>query len=306
MKKIVIYLLMSSAIFITGCLKDTPNVDFSKSGVIAELSHASITPNGAPSSGLDYFNAATLPVFSSSAPDTVTFDVNIASAYPPTSDISVTVKIDDALRTAYNAANSDAPPFDAQPDSTFSLPATTGVVKAGTNIAQFTLIYYPAKIDGTKSYMLPITLTDASGLTISGNLATIYFHIIGNLIAGSYSQEWIRYNTASQTPPPAFDEDVSPGIFIPVSSTEIQVQSGTGTWYYLSFTNNNPPGGGDLSLLTDFKLTVSASDFANNGITLAAGPTLVLADPVHHKYTFNFGYLNGSGSPRNITDIFTP
>ena len=51
MKKILIYLLMSSAIFMTGCLKDTPNVDFSSPGVIAELSHASITPNGAPSSG---------------------------------------------------------------------------------------------------------------------------------------------------------------------------------------------------------------------------------------------------------------
>ena len=288
----------------TGCLKDSPNVDFSKSGVIAELSHASITPNGAPSSGLDYFNAATLPVFSSLDPDTITFDVNIASQYPPTTDVPVTIAIDDAKRTAYNATSSV--PFDAQPDSTFSLPATTGVVKAGKNIAQFIVIYYPAKIDPTKSYMLPITLTAASGLTISGNLATIYFHIIGNLIAGSYSQEWIRYNTASQTPPPAFDQDVSPGVFVPVSPTEISVTSGTGVTYYLSFTNNNPPGGGDLSLLTDFKLTMSAADFTAHGITLNAGPTLVLADPVNHKYTFNFGYLNGGGSPRNITDIFTP
>jgi Domain of unknown function (DUF1735) len=304
MKKIVIYILISSAIFMTGCLKDTPNVDFSGGSTIAELSHASITPNGAPSSGLSYFGAATLPVFSSLAPDTVTFDVNIASDYPPTSDVSVTVAVDDAKRVAYNATSSVI--FDAQPDSTFSLPVTTMVIKAGFRIATFTLIYYPAKIDPTKTYMLPITLTDASGITISGNLATIYFHVIGNLLAGSYSQEWIRYNTATQTGTPAYDLDVSPGIFIPVSPTEISVQSGTGTFYYLSFTNNNPPGGSDLSLLTDFVLTVSASDFAANGITLSAGPTIVLADPVDHKFTFNFGYLNGSGSPRNITDIFTP
>jgi hypothetical protein len=304
MKKIVICLLISSAIFMTGCLKDTPNVDFSKSGVIAELSHASITPNGAPSSGLDYFNSATLPVFPSLDPDTITFDVNIASAYPPTSDVSVTVAVDDAKRVAYNATSSV--PFDAQPDSTFSLPATTGVVKAGVNIAQFIVIYYPAKIDPTKSYMLPITLTDASGLTISGNLATIYFHIIGNLIAGSYSQEWIRYNMAGMTGPPDFDEDLSPGIFVPVSPTEIAVSSGSGPNYYLSFTNNNPPGGSDLSLLTDFKLTMLASEFTADGITLSAGPTLVLADPVHHKYTFNYGYLNATPAARNITDKFTP
>ena len=104
--------------------------------------------------------------------------------------------------TAYNAISGVQ--FDAQPDSTFSLPVTTMTIKAGFRIAQFMVIYYPAKIDPTKSYMLPITLTDASGITISGNLATIYFHIIGNLLAGSYSQEWIRYNTATQTPPPAF------------------------------------------------------------------------------------------------------
>jgi hypothetical protein len=303
MKKIVIYLLVSSAVFMTGCLKDTPNVDFSKSGVIAELSHASITGNGAPSSGLDYFNSATMPVFTADTPFTVTFDVNIASAYPPTSDVNVTVAVDDAKRVAYNATSDIQ--FDAQPDSTYSLQATTGVVKAGTNIAQFTLIFYPKKIDPTKSYMLPITLTDASGLTISGNLATIYFHMIGNLLAGNYTQEWIRYNTADQVGSPVADQTFI-GTFIPVSPTEIQVKSGTGTWYYLSFTNNNPPGGGDLSLLTDFVLTVSAADFSNAGITLAAGPTLVLADPVHHKFTFNFGYLNSTPSPRNITDIFTP
>jgi Domain of unknown function (DUF1735) len=304
MKKIVIYLLISSAIFMTGCLKDTPNVDFSSSGVIAELSNASITGNNAPSSGLSYFGAATLPVFSSLAPDTVTFDVNIASDYPPTSDVSVTVAVDDAKRVAYNATSSVI--FDPQPDSTFSLPVTTMVIKAGFRLAKFIVIFYPAKIDPTKTYMLPISLTDASGITISGNLATIYFHVIGNLLAGSYTQEWIRYNTAGMTGTPAFDEDVSPGIFVPVSPTEISVSSGTGPNYYLSFTNNNPPGGNDLSLLTDFVLTMNPVEVASFGITLNAGPVLVLADPVNHTFTFNFGYLNGSGAPRNITDKFTP
>jgi Domain of unknown function (DUF1735) len=303
MKKILIYFIIVLAVFMTGCLKDHSNVDFNSSGFIAEISHASITANNAPSAGLDYFSAATLPVFSSNDPDTITFDVNIASNNPPTKDISVTVAIDDAKRVTYNGTS--AVLFDAQPDSTFSFTTTTAMIKAGTRIAKFTVIYYPAKIDPTKSYMLPITLTEASGITISGNLSTIYFHLIGNLLAGSYNQEWIRYNTAAQTGTPVADQDVSPGIFVPVSPTEIEVTSGTGTYYYLSFTNNNAPGGSDLSLLTDFVLTVSASDFSDNGITLAAGPTLVKADAVNHSFTFNFGYINGSGAPRNITDIFT-
>jgi hypothetical protein len=299
---------MSSAIFMSGCLKDTPNVDFTKSGVIAELSHASFTPIGPPSSGLTYFSAATLPLFTSSAPDTVTFDVNIASDYPPTSDVSVTVAVDDAKRTDYNAMGGVQ--FEAQPDSTYSFPVTTMTIKAGFRLATFTLIYFPSKIDPTRTYMLPITLTDASGITISGNLATIYFHIVGNLLAGSYSQEWIRYNTADQSGTPAYDEDVSPGVFVPISPTEISVQSGTGPNYYLSFTNNNPPGGHDLSLLTDFTLYMDPAEFqlpANGVITLVPNSDkIVLADPVNHKFTFNYQYINSAGAYRNITDVFTP
>lgn len=304
MKKLFILFTAICGAFITGCLKDHANVDFDQSGVIAEISHASITGNGAPSAGLDYFSAATLPVFSSTDPDTVTFDVNIASDYPPTKDVTVTVAIDDAKRVAYNATG-PITVFDAQPDSTFSFPTTTAVIKAGSRLATFTVIYYPAKIDPTKSYLLPITLTDASGITISGNLSTIYLHIIGNLLAGAYNQEWIRYNTADQTGTPAYDEDVSPGIFVPISGTEIQVSSGTGVVYDLTFTNNNPTGGTDLSLLTDFSLTISDQSFSDNGITKSFGPIIDSINAPAHYFKFNFGYVNSAGSPRNITDIYS-
>lgn len=304
MKKLIIYSTITLGVFATGCLKDHSNVDFNSSGFIAEISHASITGNNAPSAGLDYFNAATLPVFSSTDLDTVTFNVNIASDYPPTKDVTVTVAIDDAKRVAYNATG-PVTLFDAQPDSTFSFPATTSVIKAGSRLASFMVIYDPSKIDPTKSYLLPITLTNASGITISGNLSTIYLHIIGNLLAGSYNQEWIRYNTADQSGTPAYDQDVSPGIFVPISGTEVQVSSGTGVIYDLTFTNNNPTGGTDLSLLTDFALTISDQSFKDNGISKNFGPVIDSINAPLHYFKFNFGYLNGSGSPRNITDIFT-
>lgn len=147
--------------FFAGCMKDTPNVDFSKIGAIAEISSSNInsTPN-APSSGLDYFNAATtLPYIGADTIFTVTFDVNIASNYPLSKDITVKVAIDDAKRIAYNASNSGA--FLAQPDSSYSFPAQSAVIKAGTRIATFTVKYYPQKLDPSLSYMLPITLTDA-------------------------------------------------------------------------------------------------------------------------------------------------
>jgi hypothetical protein len=217
------------------------------------------------------------------------------------------VGVDDAKRVAYNGMGGVQ--FDPQPDSTYLMGPTTMTIKAGFRLATFMVIYYPKKIDPTRTYMLPISLTDASGITISGNLATIYFHIVGNLLAGSYSQEWIRYNNSTGTGTPAYDEDVSPGIFVPISPTEISVTSGTGVTYFLSFTNNNPPGGHDLSLLTDFSLYMDPAEFlepANNITLVPNSPNIVLADPVNHTFTFNFQYVNSASAPRNITDKFTP
>src|ERR1700737_1885083 len=99
MKKLITYFTISSAMFFTGCMKDKPNVDLSKIKAIAEISSSNINSTlNAPSSGLDYFNSATLPYIGADTVFTVTFDVNIASDYPLSKDITVKVGVDDAKR----------------------------------------------------------------------------------------------------------------------------------------------------------------------------------------------------------------
>ena len=305
MKKVLIIIPVFCLIVLSGCLKDKPNVDFSNLGYIAEISTSNVNSTlNAPSSGYAYFNGASLSFASAPDPDTVTFTVNIASDYPPTKDIPVTVAIDQAALAKYNAdtvTNAARIQFSLFPDSTFTFPTTTGVIKAGQRLDTFYVIFSPGKIDPTQTYMLPISITSAPGTTISGNLSTIYFHAIGNPIAGSYNQEWIRYNTAGQTGTPAFDEQLGATFFTPISPTEVGFYSGTGVLYQLSFTNTN-------GVLSNFSVTFPSSgpgSASSDGITITSGPSIVLADPINHQYTFNFTYLNGSGSPRNITDKFT-
>ncbi|HMH20429.1 MAG TPA: DUF1735 domain-containing protein [Puia sp.] len=298
MKKLLIIVPALASLLFSSCLKDKANVDLSNLSYIAEISTASTnsTPN-APSGGLDFYNGATMNA-AADDPDTITFTVNIASPYPPTKDVPVTLAVDDAARVSYisNASNVQ---FAAFPAAGFDFPKTSGTIKAGRRLDTFTVVVHHGNLDPTQSYMLPISIKSASGATISGNLGTIYFHIIGNPLAGPYTQEWIRYDQADATGTPGYDE-TGPASFVPVSPTSISVESGTGVDYILSFTNT-------AGVLSGFKVafpTSGPTSPTGAGITISAGPTIVLADPVGKKFTFNFVYVNSGGASRNITDKF--
>ena len=308
MKKIKIYLIIASTVFATACLKDKPNSDFSNVGTVAEISSSNINSSlNAPSSGLDYFGSATLPVFAVDTgcncylPFVVTFDVNITGEFPPTKDVAVKVAIDDSKRTTYNGTGGNQ--YLQAPDSIYKFDTTSAIVKAGSRLAKFNVTFYPDKIDPTQSYMLPITLTDASGLTISGNLSTIYLHIIGNPLAGAYNWDWSRWNATDSTSSPLVGSFTAESTtFVPVSSTSFHVKTGYYVQpdYLVSFTNNN-------GVLTDFKVVIDPDElktaFTANGITVVDGPNILAADPVNKVFEFQYTVFNGSAN-RYIKDKF--
>jgi hypothetical protein len=298
MKKLAIAIPVIGLLFLASCVKDKPNVDFSNLGYIAEISTASTNGTlNAPSGGLVYFDGATLSA-SASDPDSVMFTVNVASDYPPTQDVKLTLAVNDQARTAYIADPSKVQ-FKAFPSNAYSFPVTTGTIHAGNRLDTFWVVFTHANLDPTQSYMLPITITSATGTTISGNMSTIYFHIIGNPLAGTFTREWIRYNQTGQTGIP--DYDVTSTVqFTPVSPTTLSIPSGTGVNYQLSFVNTN----GVFSNFTVVFPDSGPGSPSNAGITITSGPTIILADGVNKKFTFNFTYLNATPAPRNITDIY--
>ncbi|HET7001739.1 MAG TPA: DUF1735 domain-containing protein, partial [Puia sp.] len=126
--------------------------------------------------------------------DTTYFHLNYAATSVAPQDEVITIAIDPAAMDAYNAANgSDYTLF---PDSIFSFTTTSVKIPKGNNYsAGVPLIMFPSKINLLKDYMLPISITAGpAGATVASNHKTIYYHLIGNPIAGLYNWDWYRWN----------------------------------------------------------------------------------------------------------------
>jgi hypothetical protein len=154
-------------LLLSSCLKDSPAVDFSNLPTIIEI----LPSNGG---GLENFDAATLEFPATDPTGSADIDLNIASPKPLTKTLTITLAVTDELRTSYNTNNGTN--FEAMPDSVYSFSEKTGTIEAGQRLDTVRVLFYPDKIDQTKNYMLPVSIQDAQGQTISGNFGSIYFH----------------------------------------------------------------------------------------------------------------------------------
>ena len=295
--KISLYFIALAAI-LSSCLKgdDMNTPPGGAGGTMMVMSYVDLKNTGTTlNSGLRYFGNAALTYPAADLADTATFWVSLQGGTLG-KDLNITLKVDPNAKSDYYSKDSIV--YLAMPDSLFTfLGPTTAAINAGKTVVQFQVIFYPSKIDPTQNYILPVTATNDGDIKTSSNYGHIYFHAIGNPIAGSYTQEWIRWNNSTGTGTPAYDQTFGT-LFAPSSPTTITVDSGTGVTYVLSFKQSS---GGALS---DFKLTFDAASVTASGITITAGPTIVLADPAAHQYEFHFSYNNSSGSPRVIFDKF--
>jgi Domain of unknown function (DUF1735) len=282
--------MLTLSLSLVACLKDKLYMDVSKTQPIIEFSYGTDATSDLGNFGMDPTQTEL---------DTA-IAINIASPQVLDYPVTVTLKIDASLLTKYNGTSGNTQ-LSLLPDTTYNFSTSTVTIPAGHRIARLPIKIYPGKIDPTISYGLPISVVNAKGpngqnLLVSSNAGVAFYAFIGNPIAGPYSREWIRYNSATQTGTPAFDQTTNT-LFTAISPTEISVDSGTGVTYLLSFDNNN-------GTLSNFHLTLDQASVTQAGITISGGPTIVTADPVSHKYEFNFQYLNSAGAARNITDKF--
>lgn len=253
-------------------------------------------------SGLASFNNANV-VIGPSTPDTVNLTVTVAlsSTNASASDVAVTLGVDDAKRTAYLTANPNAPAYLAFTSDMYQLVDTKVVVKAGQHYVTTTLRIFKAKVDVSKSWMLPISIMDGSGRLLTGNLNTSYYHIIGNPWAGNYTVTGTRanYSGSSATGTPSITVLSGTKTALPVSATTIAIDyanlGGSG-WQYLVTFN------GGYTAVTD----VSANDVMSAGIT--AGSFVITApwafDPVAKKITVHTSYVNSAGALRIVDEVW--
>jgi Domain of unknown function (DUF1735) len=297
----IIFVLFLATLSLTSCLKKADmNIDPEKlTGNIMELQF--IKSSGSTiNSGMQYFAGGALTYPGSDDFDTAHYNISLAG--PPTlsKDLTVTVGVD-ASKVLDNF-NSDSIKYELMPDSLYHFVETTAIIKAGERIAPMHIAFYPSKIDVTKSYMLPVVIKEAAGQIISGNFATIYFHVIGNPIAGAYLWDFIRYNTQDGSGPLSSASFLNLStVFSPVDPTSVKVPTGYYVQpdYLITFTNT---GG----VLSDFKAEIAPDEvtaaFTNNGITITSAPTINVS-PDLKTFTIKYTVFNGSDY-RNCTDIY--
>ena len=279
-------MILAVAAMLPSCVKN-------RSG---ETSFSSISPVvQIPEGGMANFSNTALTFPGNDAADTAWFRIDYAATNVAAKDVTVTLGYDATALAVVNSSLDPSSQYAKFPDSTYAFTTTTVTVKAGQNYSALVpFIVHPSKIDPTQSYMFPISITAGGGATISGNFGTIYYHVIGNPIAGSYSWDWTRWNNSDGSGSPTSSSFTGqPAVFSPDNPTQVEVYSGyfQQARYVITFTNN---GG----VLSNFQVTLNPDDVKSeltaNGITVTEGPTIITADPVNHVYKFHYSVSTGT------------
>ncbi len=302
-----------AAISLSSCLKDKPNTDFSHIGTVLELPYA----------GIQYY--AQDAITSTSDTVVVSFGVNIASDYPLKTATNYTIKVDNTLLTAYNAANA-SPGYVAMPTNAYTISKTSGTIPAGARLDSIKVTIYKSLLDPTQSYMLPIALASTSNGILSGNFNAHYYHIIGNDFAGTYTWDYRRYNAGVLSPAttngvPSIPSQGQGGptsggtaiggstVLVPISGTEFQMvtgYNGNGVMYDVTFTKT---GTGASATYSNWSVTFPADQIAkwtSAGISNMVPPAFTVPPPA--KATdpkfFELNYVSGGASARYIDDTY--
>ena len=251
-----------------------------------------------PEGGLANFGSDAILFPPTDDVDTAWFHLNYAATDVATQDEVVTIAIDDAALAAYNALGGNQ--YAKFPDSIYSFTTTTVTVPKGANYsAAVPLVMFPSKIDLLLNYMLPISITVAPvGSTISTNYKTIYWHLIGNPIAGLYLWDFTRWNNTTGTGSNTGHFAGNPAVFAPLDGTSITVASGyfIQPMYILSFTDS-------AGIPTQFKVVMdpnSLADLKADNVNIVSGPNLIKADFTNGIYEFQYT----TDGPRYVIDTY--
>lgn len=242
-------------------------------------------------------------------------------------DVTVTVGVDLNLVTTYNATQTDPlKKYLPLPAIAYTFPDKQVLIRKGEALSDvFTIEFNPSNIDGSKNFMLPITIKNIvgapAGVVKASGTGTAYFHFIGNPLAGTYNCVGTRYNG------PAGDQGwapqtgwvypqalVIPGTFAPAAiptSKFLAPVTPTITSVYIA----NLGAGTDRDYYFDIDPSVTTITNINVSLTPSfdAGVSNVrwfqkTYDPANKRIILLWSYNNltgGAGSDRIIYEVFT-
>ncbi len=281
-KILIVMTFLAGTLLFNSCLKDKLNTDWTDS--LKGKMYAQIVNNGLQS----------YTITNGSADQVIPIKVNIATDALPTSDITLTLGIDAAALSAYNAKNGTS--FTLCPNTSVS----SVVVKAGSRLATAQLTLKSANLlDVTVAYAVPISITAASGgVVIASNFKTEILQVpVANQWEGSYNMSYYILRSAP------FDPVLSGNVRnIPWKLATSGAKSVT-YWKTHLWADKSSVGG-----IGPWKLTIDDSVVPNLvTVTDAANASLKNRDGYVSRYvpstkTFYIGVTWSTAGTREVTD----
>ncbi|MCF2487039.1 BT_3987 domain-containing protein [Dyadobacter sp. CY347] len=274
---------------ITSCLKDDMNLDPDTSTNVVEFKNPSsfVSPSGSTyalySQSFDLAEEADYPV-----------EVSYSGADVAPQDITVTLGVDTAAVTQYNAEQEEA--FEAITPDLYTIPASV-VIPKGQRRAEVVIKLKPSKFDFAKSYVLPIQIKSASTGVVSGNFGTILLAVKAkNIYDATYAATGYVYHP---TAPRAVAKDKP---MVTVSPTTVSVELGDlgGSGYNANLTIDpktnkvtiTPAAGAAGAPYTQFDTALPSPYTPAWANASKANNTY---DPATKTFYLRYGYMGGNG-----------
>ncbi|WP_428327771.1 BT_3987 domain-containing protein [Mucilaginibacter sp.] len=289
------------AVLFSSCSKIDNNYDYKKMPTTIELplaAHAG--PAAYDNGGFKWVLADSI----SATPQALTTTVLISTINPLKKDVKVTLTVDNAALARLNAAhralyladsttavtNATALPdptasqytvYQAMPANAFTIPSSTVTIPAGQLTANYNINIISANLTPLVKYMLPVSITDAQGQTISYYRSVLYVISTKNKYEGDYTA-----NGSISFPDPTLNRSWTgrDKFLTTVNANTVVAEAADlgGSNYFMNLTVNS-----------DNTVTVvSASGAANK--TIQNNGTCVY-DPATRTFTLNYKYIGGTG-----------
>lgn len=218
----------------------------------------------------------------------VTYQVNLGSIDPLNKDLAVTMGVTQGATDFLKATNAKRvaagdDPYEALPTSAYTI--VNPVIKAGARDADFIVnVKLPKTLDFSKEYVIPVGISDASGVKISGNLGFMNIFVGGtpNKYDGAYkSTGYFTHPTA----PRAIDRAKTLKTIDKATSETEFADLGSPVWLKVNKDNT-------VTMIPQGATANLAGPFEQTGVNKY--------DPVTKTFTLNYQYNVGT---RAITEV---
>lgn len=174
---ITITLLSAALLNLSSCLKDDGRyINFAGSPATVDLPLESY--NGVGNLVAESYNIVSTPTL-------LPCIVNVSAPNPLTYPLKVTLKVDTAALTAYNAANNTS--YTLLPAADYTVSSWVVTIPANVNLDTLKIYIKTSAIDPSQQYLLPISIADASGVTINQFHTLLYNVQVKNIWDGQYT-----------------------------------------------------------------------------------------------------------------------